>query len=105
VFGRKGFFFCTEDIDKCCTHKVGDTSSPFIHTDIDDENDAARILQKVLGDPPRNVVYKRYGEESSLFGGEKGMPELDTQETSATVEQGTSQEASLHKRTLNVETV
>ncbi len=65
VFGRKGFCFCTEDIDKCCAHKVGNPAPPFLHEDIDDENDAARILQTVLGDPPKNVAYVRSSEEKS----------------------------------------
>lgn len=64
VFGRRGFFFCTEG---CCSEqqKPGDPAPPFDHRDIDDDNDASVVLRKVLGEPPANVVYKRwmYDEE------------------------------------------
>mmetsp|Transcript_35186 Transcript_35186/g.51673 ORF Transcript_35186/g.51673 Transcript_35186/m.51673 type:complete len:518 (+) Transcript_35186:41-1594(+) len=60
VFGRKGCCFCTEGCDQnCCSHKGGGPAPPFIHKDIDDENDASRILWNVLGDPPKNVVFTR----------------------------------------------
>jgi hypothetical protein len=65
MFGRKGFFFCSEDINKILTHKAGDPAPPFTHKDIDDDNDAARVLQTVLGDPPKNVLYVRSDEEKS----------------------------------------
>lgn len=65
IFGRKGFLFCTEDITKIFGHKVGDPAPPFTHEDIDDENDAARVLQAVLGDPPKNVLYIRSDEGNS----------------------------------------
>lgn len=59
VFGRSGLIFCTEG---CCTekHKQGEPAPPFEHRDLDDENDASVILRKVLGDPPANVVYRRW---------------------------------------------
>jgi hypothetical protein len=52
-------------MNKCCTHKETDPAPPFYHEDIDDDNDAARILQTVLGDPPKNVLYVRSDEVKS----------------------------------------
>lgn len=62
VFGRRGLIFCTEG---CCDgpkiqREKGNPFPPMAHPDYDDDNDAARILLKVLGDPPPNVVYKRW---------------------------------------------
>jgi len=64
-FGRKGCIFCTEGCDNF-SRKAGDPAPPFDHRDTDDENDASVVLRKVLGPPPRNVVYKRweFDEES-----------------------------------------
>uniref|UniRef100_A0A7S1VK42 Uncharacterized protein n=1 Tax=Grammatophora oceanica TaxID=210454 RepID=A0A7S1VK42_9STRA len=59
-FGRNGCCFCTEGCNHCCDRKAGDPAPPFDHRDIDDENDASVVLRKVLGDPPDNVVYKRW---------------------------------------------
>ena len=58
VFGRRGLIFCTEG---CCQEqkRKADPAPPFQYRDIDDENDASVILQKVLGDPPKNVRYRR----------------------------------------------
>jgi len=58
-FGRRGCIFCTEG---CCTSskKPDEPAPPFEHRDIDDENDASVILRKVLGDPPVDVVYKKW---------------------------------------------
>ena len=76
VFGRKGCCFCTEgcnDTAGCCYKDLnaqpGDPFVPFAHADIDDDNDAAKVLQTVLGDPPSNVVYKRWerDEETGKF--------------------------------------
>jgi hypothetical protein len=57
--GRNGLIFCFEG---CCaeSHKTGEPAPPFDQRDIDDENDASVVLRKVLGDPPANVVYKRW---------------------------------------------
>ena len=59
--------FCTEgcnDTAGCCYKDLnaqpGDPFVPFAHPDVDDDNDAAKVLQNVLGDPPSNVVYKRW---------------------------------------------
>lgn len=82
VFGRKGFFFCTEGCIKddanagCCYGKLdrkpGDPFPPHNHhhKDIDDEWDASRVLQKILGNPPRNVLFKRWemNNESGKYG-------------------------------------
>ncbi|CAB9527964.1 expressed unknown protein [Seminavis robusta] len=72
-FGRKGVIFCTEGC--CCENKdhtmgrcykhlpkdqVDDPFAPYIHTDWDDDNSAAKVLQIVLGNPPRNVVYRKW---------------------------------------------
>lgn len=45
--------------------KPGDPFPPFEHRDWDDDNDASKVLMKVLGDPPKDVVYIRwdYNEE------------------------------------------
>lgn len=66
-FGRKGCIFCTEGCDHF-SGKAGDPAPPFYHRDIDDENDASVVLRKVLGPPPRNVVYNRweFDEESGV---------------------------------------
>ena len=67
--GRKGVFFCTEGCNHqqpvgCCYKKIDnkkdDPFPPFTFADHDDDNDAARILQTVLGNPPPNVEYKRW---------------------------------------------
>jgi len=57
--GRNGCIFCFEG---CCSerHKLGEPAPPFEQRDIDDENDASVVLRKVLGEPPANVVYKRW---------------------------------------------
>lgn len=73
LFGRRGFFFCTEGCSDpsagCCSKKSGDPAPPFRYKDIDDINDASIVLRKVLGDPPLNVRYHRWGwdEESKTF--------------------------------------
>lgn len=63
--GRRGLCFCTEDCDKCCSHKVGDPAPPFSHPDWDDDNDAAKVLQRVLGPPPKNVLYIRQNDTAT----------------------------------------
>lgn len=70
VFGRGGLCFCTEGCSKEAreirdNRKKGDPFPPFEHRDWDDDNDAARVLMKVLGNPPNDVVYTRwdYDEE------------------------------------------
>lgn len=63
VFGRKGCIFCTEGCDDFSyfyKKKPHDPPPPFTNRDVDDENDASVILRHVLGDPPANVVYKRW---------------------------------------------
>ena len=64
VFGRRGLIFCTEG---CCepSFKKGDPAPPFKYRDIDDENDASVILQRVLGDPPINVAYRRWQRDDT----------------------------------------
>mmetsp|Transcript_14858 Transcript_14858/g.32267 ORF Transcript_14858/g.32267 Transcript_14858/m.32267 type:complete len:269 (+) Transcript_14858:154-960(+) len=74
VFGRRGLIFCTEGCcdspkSSCSFKKRGDPAPPFEQRDIDDENDASVILQKVLGGPPLNVTYRRWqchDEENQL---------------------------------------
>lgn len=73
VFGRHGLIFCTEGCcdgpnDSCGLKKQGEPAPPFRYRDIDDENDASVVLQKVLGDPPLNVTYRRWqwDEENQL---------------------------------------
>jgi len=75
VFGRRGLIFCTEgccddgDSNSSCTLKgKSDPAPTFKYRDIDDEHDASVILQKVLGDPPLNVTYRRWqwDEENQL---------------------------------------
>jgi hypothetical protein len=69
LFGRRGCCFCTEDCDKskCCSHQKGQPAPPFSHShnggDWDDDNDAARILMRVLGPPPTDVLYTRYEDK------------------------------------------
>ena len=70
AFGRKGCCFCTEGCNDnhalgCCYQnlersKKDDPFPPHPYPDIDDDNDAARILQTVLGNPPENVLYRRW---------------------------------------------
>ena len=68
VFGRGGLIFCTEGLYDSETGwcynklKVGgdDPFPPFKDSDFDDDNDASKVLAKVLGRPPSNVVYKRW---------------------------------------------
>mmetsp|Transcript_55193 Transcript_55193/g.66447 ORF Transcript_55193/g.66447 Transcript_55193/m.66447 type:complete len:274 (+) Transcript_55193:807-1628(+) len=61
LFGRRGLIFCTEGCDaNICSYKKGDPAPPFSHPDdIDDANDASRILQTVLGDPPSLILIQR----------------------------------------------
>ena len=77
VFGRRGLIFCTEGCcdgpnshhTGCTLKKRGDPAPGIVPRDIDDEHDASVILQKVLGDPPSNVLYRRYewdDEENQL---------------------------------------
>ena len=68
--GRRGCCFCTEGCSKESreirkNRKPGDPFPPFEHRDWDDDNDASKVLMKVLGDPPKDVVYTRwdYDEE------------------------------------------
>jgi len=67
VCGRGGLIFCTEgccdEHDSCCSFNKGEPAPPFRRRDIDDENDASVILQKVLGDPPLNVTYRRWQQD------------------------------------------
>lgn len=77
VFGRRGLIFCTEG---CCEEqkRKDDPAPPFLYRDVDDENDASVILQKVLGDPPKNVRYRRLhpiDEENQLELTEETPPE------------------------------
>ena len=75
--GRKGCCLCTEGCCPrdnrglgCCYKDIHQKSTdgdnqhrlfaPFSHKDWDDDHDAARILQQVLGNPPLNVQYKRW---------------------------------------------
>lgn len=69
LFGRKGLIFCTEGCNDnkaagCCYTKLGmqseDPFAPPSHPDLDDHCNAAHVLQAVLGDPPQNVVYRRW---------------------------------------------
>ena len=64
LFGRRGFFFCTEGCNdpssSCFSKKPGDPAPPFRYEDIDDINDASVVLRKVLGDSPLNVTYRRW---------------------------------------------
>jgi len=69
-FGRRGCCFCTEGCSKESrefnkSRKAGDPAPPFEHRDWDDDNDASKVLMKVLGDPPKDVMYTRwdYDEE------------------------------------------
>eukprot|EP00797_Seminavis_robusta_P016131 Sro2403_g326380.4 (245) ;mRNA; f:2204-2938 len=78
-FGRKGVVFCTEGC--CCeddnTHRTmgrcysnlkqqalpqddNPPFAPYSHADWDDDHNAATILQQVLGNPPPNVVYRKW---------------------------------------------
>ncbi|KAK1735125.1 hypothetical protein QTG54_014191 [Skeletonema marinoi] len=73
LFGRRGFFFCTEGCNdpdsSCCSKKAGDPAPPFRYKDIDDINDASVVLRAVLGDPPLNVTYRgwQWDEVSNEF--------------------------------------
>lgn len=61
IFGRRGLIFCTEGCNQCCSHKKGDLAPPMNdHVDIDDDNDASKVLQRVLGNPPPNVKINRW---------------------------------------------
>lgn len=64
VFGRRGFFFCSEGCNDpnstCFSKKHKDPAPPFRYEDIDDINDASVVMRKVLGDPPSNVTYHRW---------------------------------------------
>lgn len=65
-FGRRGFLFCTEDCSPrgCCSHRKGQPAPAFHHEDIDDDNDASKILQIVLGDPSSNILINRCDDEA-----------------------------------------
>ena len=73
VFGRRGLIFCTEGCcdgpdSSCSCKKQGDAAPPFMQRDIDDEHDASVVLQRVVGDPPLNVTYRRWQwDEESQF--------------------------------------
>lgn len=76
--GRRGLFFCTEgcceDPNSSCSLKnQGGPAPPFIYRDIDDENDASVVLQRVLGNPPLNVTYRRWQWDD-----EENQPKLVT---------------------------
>lgn len=66
VFGRRGALFCTEGCCTCCqsgaVRRQGphEPFPPFQHRDLDDDYCASTILATCLGDPPSNVVYKRW---------------------------------------------
>jgi hypothetical protein len=67
VFGRKGFFFCTEDLTCqnvcCCCHpdrKASEPAPPPEVHDFDDDWDASTVLIHALGPPPPNVVIRRW---------------------------------------------
>lgn len=73
LFGRKGLLFCTEGCCDsppigCCYRqlgrKPGDPFPPSPNSDWDEEHNAARVLQAVLGNPPRNVVYEEWQWDS-----------------------------------------
>lgn len=88
--GRRGFFFCTEGCSKESkeirkNRKKGDPFPPFEHRDWDDDNDASKVLMKVLGDPPKDVVYSRWDYDE-----ERGENVLVTYPKSATSDLGTS---------------
>ena len=82
---------------------------PFAHADIDDDNDAAKVLQTVLGDPPSNVVYKRWerDEETGKFkvvvqgGTKKGRKELAQSPELDLVEETTLEDKSASGTLLN----
>lgn len=59
-FGRKGVFFCTEDIDKCFTHKKKSVAPPLETPFAYDlgEYSAADVLRRVVGPPPAEVVHR-----------------------------------------------
>lgn len=61
LFGRKGFFFCTEGCSCVgCKRKAGEVAPPFDNHYFDDEYDASSVLMIVLGPPPPNVVIRRW---------------------------------------------
>jgi hypothetical protein len=66
-----------------CRKKAGDPPPPFEHRDLDDDNDAAIVLHRVLGDPPANVVYTRW-----VFDEEKNENVLVT--STGDIEEGAS---------------
>ena len=77
VFGRRGALFCTEGCCNCCqpgaVRRQGphEPFPPYQHRDLDDNFCASTILATCLGDPPSNVVYKRWeltkGAEMKLY--------------------------------------
>jgi hypothetical protein len=88
--GRRGCCFCTEGCSKKSkemrkNRKKGDPFPPFEHRDWDDDNDASKILMKVLGDPPKDVVYTRWDYDE-----EKGENVLVTYPKTETSESGSS---------------
>ena len=65
VFGRRGLIFCTEGCcdapdSSCRFMRKGEAAPPFSYRDIEDEHDASVVLRAVLGEPPANVVYRRW---------------------------------------------
>ena len=63
IFCTEGCCCCTDNGSDSILKKKDEPAPPFTHRDIDDENDASVILQRVCGDPPRNVVYHRWKQE------------------------------------------
>ena len=64
--------------------KHGDPFPPFEHRDLDDDSDASKILMKVLGDPPKDVIYTRWDYDE-----ERGENVLVSYPQSAEIDLGT----------------
>ena len=92
--GRKGVFFCTEDINNCFTHKKK-TIAPPHETPLSYEHgeySAADVLWRVVGPPPADVVHRtgphapgsdRDSSSSLLAGDEESGSFLAPEESTA----------------------
>jgi hypothetical protein len=76
VWGRRGLFFCTEGCFQCCRSDAvgrlgpGEPFPPCQHRDLDDDHCASTILAACLGDPPSNVVYRKWERKQGVERGQ-----------------------------------
>lgn len=100
VFGRRGALFCTEGCCKCCqsgaVRRQGphEPFPPYQIRDLDDDNCASNILVTCLGDPPSNVVYRRWdltkGAEMYEVVENQNIPSEESRNRNATLRKQTT---------------